>query len=55
MDGTEVLVAVNVQLGAPSAETPDKGQLICAVECSPSANPDFEGRGAEALNSQLSL
>jgi len=32
----------------------DKGRIVCSVECSPSASRDFEGKGANDINNELS-
>jgi len=53
MDGAEILVSVNVQLGAPPPLTPTKGEIVFGVECMPSANPEFEGRGSDSANTLL--
>jgi len=50
---TDILVAVKVELGIPDEDAPDCGKLQFAVECSPSAAREFEGRGAEELNGEL--
>lgn len=32
----------------------DKGRIVCSVECSPSASRDFEGKGSNDINNELS-
>jgi len=51
---TDIVVGVKAELSAVAAETPHSGRIEFSVECCPSACPEFEGRGADALNSQLS-
>lgn len=53
LDGTDILVAVNVELEEPSPETPEEGRVTCSVECSTSASMDYEGNGATDLNQTL--
>lgn len=53
--GTDVLVGVKVEIGEPDVDFPDRGRLEVHVECSPSASPEFEGRGAQELNSVLEM
>ncbi|KAJ2304041.1 hypothetical protein IWW55_002620 [Coemansia sp. RSA 2706] len=52
--GTDVLVGIKAEVNtwAPG-EPEDKGTIVCNVECSPSAAQEFEGRGAEELNVEL--
>ncbi|OAQ34266.1 ribosomal protein S5 domain 2-like protein [Linnemannia elongata AG-77] len=56
--GTDVLVSVKADIGPvlvdpETGEGADKGQIICNVECAPSASQQFEGRGADELNNEL--
>jgi len=44
---------VNAELAEPDSGALDVGRIVCSVECAPSASLDFEGRGAEVLNTQL--
>ncbi|KAL0479512.1 exosome complex protein RRP42 [Acrasis kona] len=53
-NNTDVLVGVKVEIGDPDPDFPDQGRLEVRVECSPSASPEFEGRGAEEMNAILS-
>lgn len=46
---TDVLVGIKAELSEPLAGFPDDGYIEFAVDCSPNASPDFEGRGGEAL------
>ncbi|KAF9578255.1 Exosome complex component RRP42 [Lunasporangiospora selenospora] len=56
--GTDILVSVKAEIGpvqvdAETGEGFNKGQVVCNVECAPSASQQFEGRGAEDLNTEL--
>ncbi|KAJ2226489.1 hypothetical protein H4R99_001961 [Coemansia sp. RSA 1722] len=54
--GTDVLVGIKAEVNAwsPSDGVPEtSGTIVCNVECSPSAAQEFEGRGAEELNVEL--
>ncbi|KAF9564002.1 Exosome complex component RRP42 [Mortierella alpina] len=56
--GTDVLVSVKAEIGPvlvdpETGDGADKGQIICSVECAPSASQQFEGRGADELNNEL--
>jgi exosome complex component RRP42 len=53
-NNTDVLVGVKVEIGEPDPDFPNQGRLEVKVECSPSASPEFEGRGGEELNAVLS-
>jgi len=53
LDTTDVLVGIKAELGEPEPDTPNLGKLQVSVECCPSASPEFEGRGANALNVEL--
>ncbi|KAI5683413.1 hypothetical protein M9H77_04641 [Catharanthus roseus] len=52
---TEVIASVKAELGRPNPSHPDKGKLSIFVDCSPTAEPSFEGRGGDDLASELSL
>lgn len=47
---TDVLVGVRADIGPPLPSEPDKGIIIFSVDCTASASPEFEGRGAEDVN-----
>ena len=47
---TDVLVGIRADIGAPLAKAPDQGVIIFSVDCTASASPEFEGRGAEEVN-----
>ncbi|KAJ6873944.1 exosome complex component RRP42 [Populus alba x Populus x berolinensis] len=52
---TEVIASVKAELGRPNALQPDKGKVAIFVDCSPVAEPMFEGRGGEELSTELSV
>eukprot|EP00029_Vermamoeba_vermiformis_P013882 TRINITY_DN8823_c0_g1_i1.p1 TRINITY_DN8823_c0_g1~~TRINITY_DN8823_c0_g1_i1.p1 ORF type:complete len:295 (+),score=59.47 TRINITY_DN8823_c0_g1_i1:74-958(+) len=54
LDTTDVLVGVKAELGDPDPQFPNQGRVHVSVECAPSASPEFEGRGGEELNLELS-
>ncbi|KAJ2723074.1 hypothetical protein GGI07_002901 [Coemansia sp. Benny D115] len=54
--GTDILVGVKAEVNAwtPGDNVPENsGAIVCNVECSPSAAQEFEGRGADELNVEL--
>lgn len=55
MGATEVIASVKAELGRPSTLHPDKGKVAIYVDCSPTAEPMFEGRGGEELSTELSV
>lgn len=54
LDGTHILVAVNVAIGEPLASAPTQGQILCSVQCSTSASLDVGGREERNVNVELS-
>ncbi|KAF9969676.1 Exosome complex component RRP42 [Actinomortierella ambigua] len=57
--GTDILVSVRAEIGPvlvdpETGDGADKGQIICSVECVPSASQGWEGRGADDMNNELS-
>ncbi|RUP48577.1 ribosomal protein S5 domain 2-type protein [Jimgerdemannia flammicorona] len=53
-EGTDVLVGVKVEIGQVDIDSAgNRGKVVCNVECSPSASQQFEGRGADELNNEL--
>ncbi|KAF9167153.1 Exosome complex component RRP42 [Actinomortierella ambigua] len=57
--GTDMLVSVRAEIGpvlvdSDTGDGADKGQIICSVECVPSASQGWEGRGADDVNNELS-
>ncbi|CAD6338178.1 unnamed protein product [Miscanthus lutarioriparius] len=55
LGATEIIASVKAELGKPSILHPDKGKVSIFVDCSPTAEPMFEGRGSEELSSELSV
>mmetsp|Transcript_17972 Transcript_17972/g.26935 ORF Transcript_17972/g.26935 Transcript_17972/m.26935 type:complete len:287 (+) Transcript_17972:1-861(+) len=53
LDHTDIIVAVKVSIEEPATESPDIGRVECSVECAPSASLQFQGRGADTVNLQL--
>ncbi|KAL6565538.1 hypothetical protein OROHE_004593 [Orobanche hederae] len=51
---TDVIASVKAELGKPNPSYPDKGNVSIYVDCSPTAEPTFEGRGGEELSAELS-
>ncbi|KAJ1761152.1 hypothetical protein LPJ62_002287 [Coemansia sp. RSA 2167] len=52
--GTDVLVGIKAEVNTWTPGEPESlGSIVCNVECSPSAAQEFEGRGAEDLNVEL--
>ncbi|KAJ2787794.1 hypothetical protein GGI15_000426 [Coemansia interrupta] len=54
--GTDILVGIKSEVNpwSPSDGVPENsGTIVCNVDCSPSAAQEFEGRGAEELNVEL--
>ncbi|KAJ8538674.1 hypothetical protein K7X08_029970 [Anisodus acutangulus] len=54
LGATDVIASVKAELGRPTASHPDQGKVSIYVECSPTAEPSFEGRGGEELSAELS-
>ncbi|KAJ7964744.1 exosome complex component RRP42 [Quillaja saponaria] len=54
MGATEVIASVKAELGRPTPLQPDKGKVSIYVDCSPTAEPAFEGRGGDELSTELS-
>ena len=53
LGNTELLVSAKVELGAPTPQCPDKGRLEFHVDCSPNANPMFQGRGGKNISDNI--
>ncbi|KAH6772395.1 3'-5'-exoribonuclease family protein [Perilla frutescens var. frutescens] len=51
---TDVIASVKAELGRPNPSYPDKGKVSIYVDCSPTAEPTFEGRGGEEFSTELS-
>uniref|UniRef100_H2ZE95 Exosome component 7 n=1 Tax=Ciona savignyi TaxID=51511 RepID=H2ZE95_CIOSA len=54
LGNTEVMVGVKVELGTPDPHSPNDGLIHFHVDCSPNADPSFQGRGGEELSSNIS-
>lgn len=50
---TDVLVGVKVQLTPVNPKNPETGRMEFFLDCSANATPEFEGRGGEALASEI--
>ncbi|EPS58474.1 hypothetical protein M569_16340, partial [Genlisea aurea] len=50
---TNVIATVKAELGKPNPSYPDQGRVYIYVDCSPVAEPMFEGRGGEELSTEL--
>ncbi|NP_001307647.1 Exosome complex component RRP42 [Zea mays] len=55
LGATDIIASVKAELGKPSILHPDKGKVAIFVDCSPTAEPLFEGRGSEELSAELSV
>jgi exosome complex component RRP42 len=51
--GSDVIVCVKAEIGAPDDDRPDAGRVLFSVECSPVASPAFRGRGGDELSSEI--
>ncbi|KAL3632091.1 hypothetical protein CASFOL_025075 [Castilleja foliolosa] len=54
LGATDVIASVKAELGKPNPSHPDKGKVSINVDCSPTAEPTFEGRGGDELSAELS-
>ncbi|XP_047976654.1 exosome complex component RRP42-like isoform X1 [Salvia hispanica] len=54
LGATDVIASVKAELGKPNPSYPDKGKVSIYVDCSPTAEPSFEGRGGEELSTEFS-
>eukprot|EP00249_Psilotum_nudum_P011230 c23039_g1_i1 orf=380-1252(-) len=54
LGATDVIVAIKAELGRPHGNIPNHGKIEISVECSPTAAPEFEGRGGGELSQELS-
>ncbi|KAH7662031.1 exosome complex component RRP42 protein [Dioscorea alata] len=55
LGATDVIASIKAELGRPDPLRPDKGKVSIFVDCSPTAEPKFEGRGGEELSTELSV
>lgn len=51
--GTDVIASVKAELGRPNSSQPDKGKVLIYIDCSATAAPIFQGKGGEALSTEL--
>ncbi|RKP33708.1 ribosomal protein S5 domain 2-type protein [Dimargaris cristalligena] len=52
--GTDVLVGVKVEVSnIEPGEVPNRGKVVCNVECSPSTTQNWDSRAADELNNEL--
>ncbi|KAL0456120.1 UNVERIFIED_CONTAM: Exosome complex component RRP42 [Sesamum latifolium] len=54
LGATDVIASVKAELGKPNPSHPNKGKVSIYVDCSPTAEPTFEGRGGDELSTELS-
>lgn len=54
LGATDVIASVKAELGRPHSSRPTQGKIEINMECSPTAAPQFEGRGGEELSLELS-
>nr|XP_002127184.1 exosome complex component RRP42-like [Ciona intestinalis] len=54
LGSSELLVGVKVELGSPDPKAPNEGLIHFHVDCSPNADPSFQGRGGEDLSANIS-
>lgn len=52
-DNTDILVGIKAEITNVDAENPLNGKISCTVECTPSASQEFEGKGAQEINTEL--
>ncbi|XP_054781282.1 uncharacterized protein LOC129288635 [Prosopis cineraria] len=55
MGATDVIASVKAELGKPNSLQPNKGKVSIRIDCSPTAEPAFEGKGGEELSTELSV
>lgn len=53
LGATDVIACVKAEVGTPAASRPDQGRIEIAVECSPIAAPEYEGRGGDERAAEL--
>lgn len=53
--GTDVIASVKAELGRPNPSQPDKGKVSINIDCSATAAPIFQGKGGEALSTELAV
>jgi len=50
---SDIIISAKVDLGTPDEDTPDIGHITFLVDCSPTASPEFEGRGGDELSETI--
>lgn len=53
LGATDVIASVKAELGKPKSSRPTHGKIEIAIECSPTAAPEFGGRGGQELSLEL--
>uniref|UniRef100_A0A7C9CGI3 Ribosomal RNA-processing protein 42 n=1 Tax=Opuntia streptacantha TaxID=393608 RepID=A0A7C9CGI3_OPUST len=53
--GTDVIASVKAELGRPTPSQPDRGKVSINIDCSATAAPIFQGKGGEALSTELAV
>mmetsp|Transcript_25557 Transcript_25557/g.35262 ORF Transcript_25557/g.35262 Transcript_25557/m.35262 type:complete len:290 (+) Transcript_25557:239-1108(+) len=53
LGGTDVLVGVKVEIGAPAKEHPTWGRMHFTVDVAATVSPSYEGRGSEDIAAEL--
>ena len=53
LGNSELLVSAKVELGIPVPQAPKEGRLEFHVDCSPNANPAFQGRGGKNISENI--
>ncbi|XP_047327598.1 exosome complex component RRP42 [Impatiens glandulifera] len=54
LGATDVIASVKAEIGRPNPSHPDKGKVFIYIDCSPTAEPTFQGRGGDELAGELS-
>ncbi|MCO5605603.1 hypothetical protein L7F22_059786 [Adiantum nelumboides] len=54
LGATDVIASIKAELGRPLSGRPNQGRVEINIECSPTAAPQFEGRGGDELSLELS-
>ncbi|KAJ8423361.1 hypothetical protein Cgig2_011622 [Carnegiea gigantea] len=53
--GTDIIASVKAELGRPNPSQPDQGKVSINIDCSATAAPIFQGKGGEALSTELAV
>ncbi|MCO5611109.1 hypothetical protein L7F22_065359 [Adiantum nelumboides] len=54
LGATDVIASIKAKLGRPLSGRSNQGRVEINIECSPTAAPQFEGRGGDELSLELS-